>query len=83
MYPWSSYYVEYMLSGSCGLMWPRPIVPDAQAAASRIPRAGNAYLLLRGPGHVWPEARVMPRVEERGGTVRQVVKSSLPTPIVG
>jgi hypothetical protein len=26
--------LEYILSGVCGLMWPRPIVPGTQAAAS-------------------------------------------------
>jgi hypothetical protein len=92
MHPWSSYYVrrqwdgftlKYMLSGACGLLWPRPILSGTQATASRSPEASNTYPLLRAPGHVWPEARVSSWVEEGGGTVREVVKSCLPVPIVG
>jgi hypothetical protein len=75
--------LEYLLSGACGLLWPRPIVPGAQVTASQSPMAGNTYPLLRAPGHVLLEARVSPQVEEGGGTVRQVVKSYLPAPIVG
>jgi hypothetical protein len=75
--------LEYMLSGARGLLWPHPFIPGAQATASRSPEAGNTYPLLRAPGHVWPEAWVSPRVEEAGRTVRQVVKSCLPMPIVG
>jgi hypothetical protein len=55
-------------------------VPSYQATkvtASRGPRIGNVYPL------VWPEARVIPKVKEGGGTVRQVVKPYLPAPIVG
>jgi hypothetical protein len=37
------------VSGARGLLWPRPIIPGAQAAASQSPDAGNAYLLLRAP----------------------------------
>jgi hypothetical protein len=75
--------LEYMLSGVHELLWPRPIVPGAQAAASRSPVAGNAYPLLRDHGCVWLEARVLPRVEEGGRTVRQTVKSCLSTHIIG
>jgi hypothetical protein len=66
--------LEYMLSVERGLLWPRSIVPSAQAAASRSLRAINAYPLLRAPERVWQEVRVSPWVEEQGGTVRQVVK---------
>jgi hypothetical protein len=38
---------------------------------------------MRALGRVWLEARVSPRVEERGRMVKQVAKSCLPTPIVG
>jgi hypothetical protein len=75
--------LKYMLLDACGLLWPRPIVPGAQAAASRSPGASNAYPLLRAPGLVWPEAWVSLQVEEGGGTIRQVVKSCFPAPIVG
>jgi hypothetical protein len=74
--------LEYMLSGARGLQWSCPIIPGSQDATSRSPGAGNAYPLLRAPRHVWPETRVLPRVEEGGGTVRQVVKSCLPMPNV-
>jgi hypothetical protein len=60
-----------------------PRVPGAQVTAYQSPEAGNAYLLLRAPRHVWPKAWVSPRVKEGGGMVRQVVKSCLPAPIIG
>jgi hypothetical protein len=50
--------LEYKLSGAHGLLWPRPVVPGTQAAASRSPGDRNAYLLLRALGLVCPEARV-------------------------
>jgi hypothetical protein len=75
--------LEYMLSGARGLLWPRPIVPGTQTAASQSPRTGNAYPLLRTPGRVWPKARVSPRVEEGGGTVKHMVKFCLHVPIIG
>jgi hypothetical protein len=45
---------------------------------------GNAYLLQVPLGHAWLRARVYtPRVNERGGRGKQVVKSCLPALIVG
>jgi hypothetical protein len=75
--------LEYMLSHARGLLWPRPIIPGTQVTASQSLGAGNTYPLLRAPGRVWPEAWVSPQIEEGGGTVRQVAKSCLLTPIVG
>jgi hypothetical protein len=75
--------LEYMLSSACGLQWPHPIVPGAQAVASQSLGTSNAYPLLRAPKRVWPEVWVSPRVEEGGRTVIHVAKSCLPVPIVG
>jgi hypothetical protein len=75
--------LEYMLSSACGLLWPCPVVLGVQAATSRGLGAGNAYSLVEALGHIWSVARVLPRVKEGGGTVRQMVKSYLSVPIVG
>jgi hypothetical protein len=72
-----------MLSSARGLLWPRPVVLGVQAATSRGPGAGNAYPLVEALGRIWLVDQVLPRVKEGGGTVRQVVKSYLPVPIVG
>jgi hypothetical protein len=62
--------LEYILSHACGLLWPCPVVPSAQAATSQRPGVDNAYSLLRAPERVWLEAQVSPRVEEGGKMLR-------------
>jgi hypothetical protein len=44
--------LEYVPPGARGLLWPRPIIPGAQATASRSPGTGNAYPSLRAPERV-------------------------------
>jgi hypothetical protein len=44
---------------------------------------GSAYPLLKAPRHVWPEARILPWVEEGARMGRHVVKSCLHTTIGG
>jgi hypothetical protein len=69
-----------MRVGSCGYVpsWQAP-----KATTSWGPEAGNAYPLLEASGRLWLKAQALPRVEEGGGTGRHVVKSYLPTSIVG
>jgi hypothetical protein len=75
--------LEYILSGVHGPLWPCLIVSGAQAAASRSPGASDAYSFLIAPRACFTRGSVLIPVEEEGGTVRHVVKSCLPAPIVG
>jgi hypothetical protein len=52
--------LECILPHARELLWPRPVMPGAQATASQSPRASNDYPLLCALGHVWLEARVLP-----------------------
>jgi hypothetical protein len=78
--------LEYILTDACGFLLLCPSMPSAKGHRFLRPGVGEAYPLWEPPP---PETidrgprSLTLQVDERGRTGRQVVKSHLPTLIIG